>query len=239
VIVGGLNVNTRKMVRLFTRTLLLGAIVTTIVSFFVKTSSYSQNLNPIDLWEISGVFIWFIGVGLLFGVVSQTGFFAYLIVNQIGLNIFKGFWKTVQLVLIAFALFDLVYFPYKAAGEGASIVPYIVTALVILLFGLVVSFQKAKETNKSAFVPALFFMVVITIIEWVPVLRTQDGDWMLLMIAPLLACNTYQLLVLHKLTKMTPEEAARLEERRKALDEKIRKKRELKRQKKEDKRKKK
>ncbi|WP_102029448.1 KinB-signaling pathway activation protein [Salirhabdus sp. Marseille-P4669] len=196
----------RNWVRLFTRTLLLGAIVAILMSFFVKSSSYSANLSPFDTWEIFGLLIWFAGIGFLFSIVSQTGFFAYLVLNQIGLGVFKGYWPTVQIGLIAFALFDLVYFPFKAAGEGASIFPYLITAFVIFAFGYVVSYIKARETNKRAFVPALFFMVVITIIEWVPVLRTGDADWMLLMIAPLLACNTYQLLVLHKINKKVEEE---------------------------------
>ncbi len=191
----------RKWVKLFWRTLWLGVLVTIVTSFFVKSSSYIPNLSPLNVWELFGVLLWFTGVGALFSIVSQTGFFAYLVINQIGTNVFKRYWVTVQIGLIAFVLFDLVYFPYKAAGEGASLLPYIVTALVILLFGFAVTYVKVMETNKTAFVPALFFMVVITVIEWVPVLRTGDGDWMLLMIAPLLACNTYQILILHKIVK--------------------------------------
>jgi KinB signaling pathway activation protein len=194
-------VTSRKWVRLFTTTLFLGAITTILTSFFVKADSYIPYLNPINFWELFGALLWFIGIGLIFSIVSQMGFFAYLMINQFGLGIFRSVWKPVQIFLIGFALFDLVYFPYKDAGEGTSIFPYIVTALVILLFGLVVSYVKAKETNQSAFVPALFFMVVVTIIEWVPVIRTNDPDWMMLMIVPLLACNTYQLLLLHKLVK--------------------------------------
>ncbi|GAE93682.1 KinB signaling pathway activation protein [Gracilibacillus boraciitolerans JCM 21714] len=45
-------------------------------------------------------------------------------------------------------------------------------------------------------------MVVITSIEWVPGLRTSGGDYAWLMIIPpLVLCNTYQLLILHRLTE--------------------------------------
>ena len=36
-------------------------------------------------------------------------------------------------------------------------------------------------------------MVCATIIEWVPVLRTNEQDWFYLMLFPLLVCNAYQL----------------------------------------------
>ncbi|MRG88067.1 KinB-signaling pathway activation protein [Salinibacillus xinjiangensis] len=189
----------RKWVRLFIRTLLLGAIATILTSFFVKTDSYSMFLDPLNIWEIFGALLWFMGIGFIFSIVSQTGFFAYLFINQFGLSIFRGYWGPVQFILIVFVLFDLVYFPYKNAPDGSSIIPYVVTALVILGFGLAVAYVKAKETKRTAFLPALFFMVVVTVIEWVPVLRTNDPDWMMLMIVPLLACNTYQLLLLHRI----------------------------------------
>jgi KinB signaling pathway activation protein len=67
------------------------------------------------------------------------------------------------------------------------------------MFGAIVAYIKSKETNKKAFVPALFFMVVVTILEWVPALRINDTDWLYLMVIPLLLCNSYQLLVLHRL----------------------------------------
>ena len=86
------------------------------------------------------------------------------------------------------------------ADKGDSIIPYVLTALFILAVGLAVAYIKSAQTNKGAFVPALFFMVVVTVIEWFPVLRINDRDWLYLMLIPLLVCNAYQLLILHKLT---------------------------------------
>jgi KinB signaling pathway activation protein len=83
-----------------------------------------------------------------------------------------------------------------------------------LIAGLVTAFIKAKQTNKEAFIPALFFMVVVTVIEWVPVLRVNEHSWLYLMLFPLLICNAYQVLVLHKLNQKSIEE-------RKALDRNI------------------
>jgi KinB signaling pathway activation protein len=74
-------------------------------------------------------------------------------------------------------------------------------ALFIFIVSCIVAKIKADQTNKDAFIPALFFMVVVTVVEWFPVLRVNDNNWLLLMLIPLLLCNTYQLLMLHKLNE--------------------------------------
>ncbi|WP_077324001.1 KinB-signaling pathway activation protein [Virgibacillus siamensis] len=193
--------NSRKWVGLFLKTLLIGAAAGLITSFFVKTESYAKILNPIDFMELSGLVIFFIGLGLVFSVISQTGFFAYLFINQFGLGLFRTFWPTVQVLLIAFVVFDLIYFPYNASDGDVSLFLYILMAAGILAYGWLIAKLKARATNQRAFIPALFLMVVITSVEWVPGLRTSGSDYAWLMIIPLLACNTYQLLVLHKITK--------------------------------------
>jgi KinB signaling pathway activation protein len=140
--------------------------------------------------------------------VSQMGFFAYLTVHRFGLGIFKSpsLWNGVQIVLIVFVLFDLVYFRYKAfAKNGEGILLYIAPAILLLIVGLIVAYFKVKQTNKSAYIPALFFMIVVTIIEWVPILRPNEVSWVYLMIFPLIICNAYQLLILHKLNEESIE----------------------------------
>jgi len=54
----------------------------------------------------------------------------------------------------------------------------------------------------------LFFMVVVTVLEWVPVLKTNDEGWLYFMLFPLLVCNAYQLLVLSKLIEISQKELA-------------------------------
>ncbi|MFZ3578129.1 KinB-signaling pathway activation protein [Virgibacillus sp. DJP39] len=192
--------NSRKWVGLFVRTLLIGGLAGLITSFFVKTASYTRVLDPIDFFELLGVVLFFLGLGFVFSLISQTGFFAYLFVNQFGLSFFRSYWPSVQVLFVVFVVFDLVYFPYKASDGEGSLMSYILLSGAILIYGLIIAKVKAKQTNNSAFVPALFLMVVITTIEWVPGLRTAGTDYAWLMIVPLLVCNTYQLLVLHRLT---------------------------------------
>lgn len=192
--------NSRNVVRLFFSTLLLGAISTLITSFFVKSDSYVNYLQPVELFEVLGLLLFFTALGLVFSLISQMGFFAYLTINQFGLGMFRSFWTPLQVVLIVFVLFDLVYFRYQGADGEGSLLVFFLTALGILAIGWIVARRKAKETNKKAFVPALFFMVVITSIEWVPGLRASGSDYAWLMIVPLILCNGYQMLLLHRLT---------------------------------------
>ncbi|GAJ40346.1 KinB-signaling pathway activation protein [Saccharococcus caldoxylosilyticus] len=195
--------NSRKWVRLFLTTLAIGGITTAIIGIVFNWGQYQKLLLQLDVVEIFAVLMWHIGVGFIFSAVSQAGFFAYLTIHRFGLGIFRSasLWNAVQMVLILFVLFDLVYFRYQAfAAKGESVVSYILVALFLLMVGLVVAYIKSAQTNKGAFVPALFFMIVVTVIEWFPVLRINDRNWLYLMLFPLLACNAYQLLILHKLT---------------------------------------
>ncbi|MGJ7923023.1 KinB-signaling pathway activation protein [Neobacillus sp. LXY-4] len=196
--------NSRNLVKLFFSTSLLGALITGVVGFVVRWEEFKPFFSNFDLVEIISIFFWLMGMGLIFSLLSQMGFFAYLTIHRFGLGIFRSvsLWNRVQIVLIGFVLFDLAYFRYLFfAKEGDSYIPYIAVALFILLFGIIVAWQKAKQTNKDAFIPALFFMMVITVIEWMPVLRVNEKSWLYLMLVPLLVCNAYQLLVLHKLNE--------------------------------------
>jgi KinB signaling pathway activation protein len=130
------------------------------------------------------------------------GFFAYLTVHRSGLGIFKSvrLWNKVQVVIILFALFDLMFFRhYFFAEEGESLLGYAIMPLMLLAYGLIVAAIKSKETDRTAFIPALFFMVVVTMIEWIPALRENDLNFLISAIVPLLVANTWQILVLHHL----------------------------------------
>jgi KinB signaling pathway activation protein len=160
-------VNSRKWVRLFLTTLAIGGITAAIIGIIFNWGEYQKLLLQLDIVEILAVLMWHIGVGFIFSVVSQAGFFAYLTIHRFGLGIFRSasLWNAVQMVLILLVLFDLVYFRYQAfAAKGESVVSYILVALFILVIGLVVAYIKSAQTNKGAFVPALFFMVVVTVI---------------------------------------------------------------------------
>ena len=187
---------------MFFKTLFLGGAIGLLTSFLVKTSEYTAVLIPFDFMELIGLLLFFTGLGLVFTVVSQTGFFAYLFIHRYGQNFFRSFWPAVQLLIIAFVIFDLIYFPYKGADGKIPLYIFVLLTTFIVVFGLIVAQIKSKKTNKTAFIPTLFVMVVILALEWSLVLRAGDIDYMLLMLMPLLATNAYQILVLHEVTKL-------------------------------------
>lgn len=202
--------NSRKWVRLFLRTLFLGGISTVIIGFVLEWDKYNEFFQNFDGKEILAVSFWLMGVGFIFSVISQMGFFAYLTIHRFGLGMFRSssLWNAVQLFFIAFVLFDFVYLRSVLIANGeVSLGNNILVAGMLFVFGAIVAYVKSKETNKKAFVPALFFMVVVTILEWVPALRINDTDWLYLMVIPLLLCNAYQLLVLHRLIGKTSKSA--------------------------------
>ena len=190
----------RNWVYLFFSTLIIGAVSTIFVGFAVEWNKYSVFFATFNIVEILSIAIWFIGVGFIFSLISQAGYFAYLTVHRFGLGMFKSLWGPVQILLTAFVLFDYIYLRYTTfAKEGDSLIPYVIPAVLILIYGLIVAYYKVKQTNRTAFIPALFFISAVTIIEWVPALRANERDWLYLMIFPLLICNTWQLFILHKL----------------------------------------
>ncbi|MEH7413942.1 KinB-signaling pathway activation protein [Neobacillus drentensis] len=199
----------RNWVRLFVSTLLVGGVTTAIVGFIIRWNEFQPYFTHFQIIDILSTLIWLIVMGFLFSVISQMGFFSYLTIHRFGLGIFKSvsLWNSVQVVLVLFGLFDLVYLRYENfAKPGESILPYLGPAFLLLAISLAVAWYKVKQTNKGAFIPALFFMIVATLVEWVPVLRENEKNWFYLMMISLLACNAYQILVLHKLNAQSVQE---------------------------------
>ncbi|TMW70193.1 KinB activator protein [Alteribacter natronophilus] len=162
---------------------------------------FNTHMQDLRQGQIGGLFMLFTGAGI-WTIIAQMGFFAYLTIHRFGLGIFKSLklWNRVQVVLILFALFDLMFFRYLAFGTAdETMFDYAAMPFFLLVYGVIVAYLKAKDTNFTAFIPALFFMVVVTTIEWIPALRENDMTFLITAIVPLLVANTWQLLVLHRL----------------------------------------
>jgi KinB signaling pathway activation protein len=191
-------VNSRKVVFLFNSTFIIGTSAGFIIGMLLD---WQTHLNDIANFSFGGVAMVVI-TAAIWTVIAQMGFFAYLTIHRFGLGIFKSvnLWNKVQIILIVFALFDLVFFRhYFFSVEGESLRGYAVMPLILLAYGLIVAYVKSKETERTAFVPTVFFIVVVTMIEWIPALRENDLTFMINAIVPLLVANTWQILVLHHL----------------------------------------
>ncbi|QOY37570.1 KinB-signaling pathway activation protein [Anaerobacillus isosaccharinicus] len=194
--------NSRKVVYLFFSTLLIGATSGALVGFILDWRTYWEGLMAGEVVDFFLVIVWLFGIGAMWTLISQMGFFAYLTVHRFALGFFKTArtWNMIQVVIIAFVLQGLGYFRYVSFGTvDESILGYILIPLFLLIYGLCIAYYKSKQTNFGAFIPALFFIVVVTTLEWLPALRVNDPKWLWVYFTPLLVANTWQLLVLHRL----------------------------------------
>ncbi|QHA34542.1 KinB-signaling pathway activation protein [Rossellomorea marisflavi] len=187
----------RNWIRFFIHTLLVGGLVTGVASLFIRWDQFGPYVSDGDVLGILSSLLWFLFVGFTFSVISQMGYFAYLTIHQFGMGLFKGLWNPVQFLLILFVLFDLIYFRFRAFAEADdSYLPYILLGFGILLIGAVTAYFKNQQSSSNTYVSALFFMIVITTLEWLPVLLVNSIDWLYLMLLALISCNAYQLLML-------------------------------------------
>ena len=203
--------NSRKLVNMVLKTTVIGTVVGFITSLIVAWNVFADVLNPFQPMELLGVFLYFFGFALVFTIVSLAGFLAYLFVHQFGASILRSFWPLAQLLLVAFALFDIVYF----SNKEIALMHRIYIALFVLLAALFLSRIKVKQTNFTSFFPAMFFMVVVTSLELTLGLRTSDLQYIVIIIVTLVVANGYQLYEWHNVTKIDPEHQKRIEQRRK------------------------
>ena len=92
------------------------------------------------------------GVGFIFSVISQMGFFAYLTIHRFGLGMFRSssLWNIVQLFFIAFVLFDFVYLRSVLIANGeVSLGNNILVAGVLFMFGAIVAYIKVRKRIKG------------------------------------------------------------------------------------------
>ncbi|WP_414050908.1 KinB-signaling pathway activation protein [Macrococcus animalis] len=188
-------------------TLLIGLLSTVIVSLVFGYDKLTIYLVKGEMGEFLAALVWFMGYGLLIASISQLAFFAYLFIHQMGQGIFKGGWNAIQVVIILFAIIDLVYFRYLRFGkQDGDILRFIWIPILIVIFGIIVAIYKNKLTGKNVFIPAMFFMVVMTTVELIPFLKVKDMMWLYCTIFSLLLCNAFQLLSLPKYNRLSYEE---------------------------------
>ncbi|WP_318616108.1 KinB-signaling pathway activation protein [Sporosarcina sp. YIM B06819] len=212
----------RNWVKFFFNALLIGGIVTAVMGLIVRWEFFSQYLTDGEIWQFMGALLWMVFLGFTMSVVAQMGFFAYLTIHQFGVNMFKTLtlWNWVQLLIIAVVLFDLIFFRFRlTSGETGRTLLYLILLASLVGVSAITAYFKAKWTKKHTLISALFFMIVVTTLEWLPALMVRSGNidsWVTILLFPLLAVNAYQLLALPKYNRQSDEDKLKLEERRKA-----------------------
>jgi KinB signaling pathway activation protein len=183
---------------LFFTTILVGAISATAISVFLQVTETGN--QPVGEWLVG--LIGFIGAGIMFSILSQMGFFAYLTVNYLALVLFRArwVWQTAQVLLTTFAFYDVIYLRQLYFGQDASgATRFWLLPTVLLGVAFIVAIIKVKQTNRDAWIPTIFFMFVVTLLEAVPSLKTDNARSILLMVTTIAACNAWQVLQLHRL----------------------------------------
>lgn len=193
----------RKWFYLFWTTLLIGAFSALLTGLILQA-------NDQEFSWLGGSALGFNIVNMLLGgatisVLSQMGFFAYLIIRFIAMGIIrsKWVWDTLQIILVIISIIDLVIL--RQTDQSAQWTAYIALPLLMLILALAVAALKVKITNRNGFIPTLFFMTAVTAIEAVPALRLDSAASTLFMMIPLLACNAWQILILSKVLNTSKE----------------------------------
>lgn len=201
----------KYLIQFYRNTLLIGVIVTYISSLIFGYDKVTKYLVAGEVGEFIAASIWFVVVGLLVATISQLAYFIYLFINQLGIGIFGKIWPHVQIVVTVFAIFDLVYFRFLRFGGTDQIISFIWLPIVVIIFAIITSNIKNKQSKKNLWIPSMFFMIVMTTVELIPFLRVEDTSWIYLTIFGLLLCNSYQLIMLPKYNELSLEERKKKE----------------------------
>lgn len=213
----------RNWFKFFVMTMLIGGGVTAVAGLFIRWDFFQPYLAAGDFIDFTAALAWMVFLGFTMSVIAQAGFFAYLTLHQVGLGIFKTLtlWNWVQMLLIFVVLLDLILFRFAPdANSAGDWVFYIGLLLVLVGVAIATAIQKVKMTGKKhVLISAVFFMIVITSLEWIIALMGREDNinvYVALLLFPLLAANAYQLLMLPKYNEKSDQDRKKLEERRKA-----------------------
>lgn len=193
----------KKWFKLFWQASLIGAIASFVTGIVLQVSGL--NIEFKGTFDFVLYLVILLGYGMLVSVYSQLGFFAYLITNYMANGVLsRRVWEYVQLVLAAIALLEVMFFrTFVSANE--NVWSDIWLGVGLLIVAIIVAYYKVKMTNARAWIPTIFFMITVTVIEMIGGLQIGVDNATLFILIPLVACNAFQILVLHRITQRQEE----------------------------------
>ncbi|MER2000455.1 MAG: KinB-signaling pathway activation protein [Lysinibacillus sp.] len=212
----------KNWIKFFVKSLLIGGVVTAVASLFIRWSFYWPYISNLEIGEFLAAFLWMILLGFTMSVIAQAGFFVYLTLHQVGIGIFKTLtlWNWVQLLLIIIVVADLIIFRFAPDANSAK--DWIFYIGLLLFLGGAAGFTAKKKVEmtgkKHILISSIFFMVVVTSLEWIIALMGRDENintYVALLLFPLVAVNAFQLLMLPKYTQQSEQDLKKREQRRK------------------------
>lgn len=188
--------NLSKWMKLFGMTILIGALAAAITGVCMQLADPEFRNIEADGWLYNILMMALIG--LTFGAFAHMGFFAYLMLNYIARSIFKRpyFWVALQGFVALFVLAEIAYWTYDTNFPGNT---YWAVPLALLTVSLAVAWRKVHETSSGAWIPTVFFMIAVTVLEAIPAFRTGSMSSLVFQMVPLFVCNTYQIMQLHRI----------------------------------------
>lgn len=215
-------VTIRNWIKFFMVAMVIGGSVTAIASLFVRWDFFEPYIMNGEIGEFLAAFIWMILLGFTMSVIAQAGFFAYLTIHQVGVGVFKSLtlWNWVQIVLILVVIVDIVIFRFAPDAKDFGDWVFYIGLLVFMVGAAVVTAMKKVQMTgkKHVLISAMFFMIVVTSLEWIIALMGRDDNintWVALLLFPLVTVNAFQLLMLPKYNEQSARDLKKREERRK------------------------
>jgi KinB signaling pathway activation protein len=193
------TLNLRKWMKLFGATILIGGLVSIIMGIVMAYMDPNFKIPKADDW-IYNIFNMFLS-GLTLGAFAHMGFFAYLMLNYIARSIFKQpyLWLAFQGFVTAFVLVEVAINMYDTNFPKSAF--WMLPAALTLCSSLV-AWRKVQETTSNSWIPSLFFMIAITVLEGNPAFKTGSISALVYMLLPLFVCNSYQIMKLHRILDM-------------------------------------
>lgn len=198
----------KYLIKFYLKTLLIGTIISTIISLFVEYENVTAYLFRGEIGEFLAGLVWFITFGLLIATISQVVFFVYLFIHPLGMGIFRRLWPYVQLLIIMYAIFDMFYFRFYQVGlDTGHVWSFMGIPIFIVIAGIVVARYKVKITgDRRIFIPSLFFMVVMTSITMIPFIFVEETSWIARSVFPIIVMNAFQLIMMPKYIEASEKE---------------------------------
>lgn len=181
---------------LFGMTILIGALAAAVTGVCMQLGDPEFRNIEADGWLYNILMMALIG--LTFGAFAHMGFFAYLMLNYIARSIFKRpyLWVALQGFIALFVLVEIAYWTY---GTNFPRSTYWTVPLILLAVSLAVAWRKVHETTSGAWIPTVFFMIAVTVLEAIPAFRTGSIPSLVFQMVPLFVCNAYQIMQLHRI----------------------------------------
>lgn len=185
----------KYLVKFYFVTLLIGAVITTAISLVTEYDSVTRYLFEGQFGDFFAGFIFLIGYGLLIATVSQVVFYIYLFIHPLGMGIFRKAWPYIQLLLIMYAVFDLVYLRFRQLGTDWA---FVWIPIIIVIAGIGFAYYKNKISASNVFISSLFFMIFMTSLTLLPFISVEDTAWIYRSVFTVILTNAYQLIRLPK-----------------------------------------